>query len=142
MVELSGQRRAQAGAEVSAPAAQQAVQFAHDRLQTPAPVTGRQPAYLLAEPQETLFMDAGARLPHVARDAEPEVLAVPRPADCAFLLVDHQLEFTGDKAADRAFDPFRRLGRPHVDRHVVGVPHETKTPPFQLLVEFVQHDVL
>ena len=141
MIQRCSQRFAETDAEVFRPAPQQRVKLADYHLQAFSPFPCRDLPYPLAQSLQALVMDADTGLAHVARDPETEVLAVPRSSDGAFFFIDHQLEFAGDKAADRAFHPFRRLGCPYVYGHIVGVAYEPQTPLFQLFVEFIKHDV-
>jgi len=61
--------------------------------------------------------------------------------DAALVLVDHQLELTGQEARDACHDPLARPVALDQDQQIVRVAHEPVSPALQLLVQVIQQDV-
>src|SRR5215472_10816156 len=62
-------------------------------------------------------------------------------ATALFRLVDLHLKPVGQEPAHGSHDPLAGAATAHVDVAVVGVAAEAVTPPFQFLVEIIEHEV-
>src|SRR5262249_8576255 len=77
----------------------------------------------------------------IVRDTKTQELPLLWPCHRAFRLVDLQLEPVGQEPAYRGHDPLAGAATAEVDVEVGGVGAEGETPPFQFLVEIVEHEV-
>ncbi len=75
------------------------------------------------------------------REAEAEELTFCRPRYRTLLLVDLELEPSCDEARDIPLHPLSRPLAADVDVAVVRIPHEAVFAPFQLSIQFVEHQV-
>src|SRR5262245_49547979 len=62
-------------------------------------------------------------------------------ATALFRLVDLQLEPVGQEPAHGGHDPLAGAATANVDVAVIGIAAEAVTPPFQFLVEIIEHEV-
>src|SRR5262249_54602462 len=82
-----------------------------------------------------------APLAPVIRDAKTQELPLLWPCHCALRLVDLQLKPVGQEPAHGDHDPLAGAATADVDIAVIGVAAEAVTPPFQFLVEIIEHEV-
>src|SRR5215471_17958971 len=62
-------------------------------------------------------------------------------ATALFRLVDLHLKPVGQEPAHRSHDPLAGAATAHVDVAVIRIAAEAVTPPFQFLVEIIEHEV-
>src|SRR5215475_1427417 len=82
-----------------------------------------------------------APLAPVVRDTKTQELPLLWPCHRAFRLVDLQPEPIGQEPAHGGHDPLAGAATANVDVAVVGVAAEVVTPPFQFLIELIEHEV-
>src|SRR5215510_8614269 len=82
-----------------------------------------------------------APLAPVVRDTKTQELPLFWPCHRALRLVDLQLEPVGQEPTHGSHDPLAGAATADVDVAVVGVAAEAVTPPFQFLVEIIEHEV-
>src|ERR1035438_7836651 len=99
--------------------------------------TARTSVLSSSEPPEALVR------PHHFASAylKAEKGAVQQARGPTLLAVDHQPEPDFDEPSDALHDPLCGLEALDQDEEVVGITRKAQPPPFQFLVQWVQHDI-
>ncbi len=74
-------------------------------------------------------------------EGNPQELAAPGTINAAFLGVDLQPHPLGDKPRDTLHHSVACLLAPDIDTNVIGIADKAQTALFELVIEFVQHDI-
>src|SRR5215510_3203755 len=77
----------------------------------------------------------------IAREAEPEKLPFLRSRHRTLSLIYLEPERLCDESRDALHHPLPRPLAPHVDIAIVGIANKAVSPPLQLPVEFVEHEI-
>ena len=129
-----------AEAEVAGPSPQVWDQLADHPLQGDAPMSPRQLAHPVFEPDDGLVGNASPELRFVPH-REAEERAVPRSGNGTLLRVDLKLEAPFDEAGQALHDPSAGLFAAHVDVTVIRVAHEPVAATLKLAIQLIQNEI-
>ena len=129
-----------AEAEVALLATEIAGEFLRHLLQTDAPCPSRQFPYSLLTPQQSRGRNAPFWFCPVG-ETKAQKLPLLRSRHCALRLVHLELESSPDETSHALHDSLPRPFARHVDIAIIRLAHETVLTPFQLAVEFVEHEI-